>query len=128
MMKRVLVTLALGATVAIGVVATPTTADARWHHDGAVVDRYQESIDLAHHLLGKQRSLRMRLPMFAAIGKSALRGQSQKGLLDALSRPAQQDALSADQSWARRREFRAPLPWIVIGLQGSVVASDPRAA
>ncbi len=73
--------------------------------DGAVVDRYQESIDLAHHLLGKQRSLRMRLPMFAAIGKSALRGQSQKGLLDALSRPAQQDALSADQSWARRRQI-----------------------
>jgi hypothetical protein len=34
MMKRVLVTLALGATVAIGVVATPTTADARWHHHG----------------------------------------------------------------------------------------------
>ena len=34
MMKKVLVTLALGATVAIGVVATPTTADARWHHHG----------------------------------------------------------------------------------------------
>ena len=33
-MKKVLVTLALGATVAIGVVATPTTADARWHHHG----------------------------------------------------------------------------------------------
>ena len=73
--------------------------------DGAVVDRYQESIDLARHLLGKQRSLRMRLPMFAAIGKAALRGQSQKELLDALSRPAQQDALSADQSWARRRQI-----------------------
>jgi len=47
----------------------------------------------------------MRLPMFAAIGNSAFRGQSQKGLLDALSRPAQQDALSADQSWARRRQI-----------------------
>jgi len=34
MMKKVLVTLALGATVAIGVVATPTTADARLHHHG----------------------------------------------------------------------------------------------
>jgi hypothetical protein len=43
--------------------------------------------------------------MFAAIGNSALRGQSQKGLLDALSRPAQQDALSADQSWARQRRI-----------------------
>jgi hypothetical protein len=30
-MKKTLVTLALGAAVAIGVVASPTTADARWH-------------------------------------------------------------------------------------------------
>jgi hypothetical protein len=31
-MRSALVTLALGATVAIGVVASSTTADARWHH------------------------------------------------------------------------------------------------
>ena len=31
-MKKTLVTLALGATVAIGVVASPTTAEARWRH------------------------------------------------------------------------------------------------
>src|SRR6202165_1920866 len=31
-MKKTLATLALGATVAIGAVASPTTADARWHH------------------------------------------------------------------------------------------------
>jgi hypothetical protein len=31
-MKKTLVTLALGATVAIGAVASPTTADARWRH------------------------------------------------------------------------------------------------
>ena len=31
-MRRALVTLALGATVAIGVVASSTTADARWRH------------------------------------------------------------------------------------------------
>jgi hypothetical protein len=30
-MTKNLTTLALGATVAIGVVASPTTADARWH-------------------------------------------------------------------------------------------------
>jgi hypothetical protein len=30
-MKRTLITLALGATVAIGAVASPTTAHARWH-------------------------------------------------------------------------------------------------
>jgi hypothetical protein len=30
-MKKALVTLALGATVTIGAVASPTTADARWH-------------------------------------------------------------------------------------------------
>jgi hypothetical protein len=34
--------------------------------DRAVVDRYQESIDLGPHPPGKQ------LPMFAAIGSSAL--------------------------------------------------------
>jgi hypothetical protein len=64
----------------------------------------------------------MRLPMFAAIVNSALRGQSQKGLLNALSRPAQQDALSAAQSWARRRQISSAASLIVIGLQGSVVA------
>jgi hypothetical protein len=31
-MKKTLATLALGATVAIGAVASPTVADARWHH------------------------------------------------------------------------------------------------
>jgi hypothetical protein len=31
-MKKALATLALGATVSIGAVASPTTADARWHH------------------------------------------------------------------------------------------------
>ena len=31
-MKKILATLALGATVSIGGVASPTTADARWHH------------------------------------------------------------------------------------------------
>jgi hypothetical protein len=31
-MRKALVTLALGATVAIGTVASPTTADARWRH------------------------------------------------------------------------------------------------
>lgn len=31
-MKKTLATLALGATVSIGAVASPTTADARWHH------------------------------------------------------------------------------------------------
>lgn len=31
-MKKTLATLALGATVSIGGVASPTTADARWHH------------------------------------------------------------------------------------------------
>jgi hypothetical protein len=31
-MKKTLVTVAVGATVAIGAVASPTTADARWHH------------------------------------------------------------------------------------------------
>src|SRR5258705_11690056 len=31
-MRKALVTLALGATVAISAVASPTTADARWHH------------------------------------------------------------------------------------------------
>jgi hypothetical protein len=31
-MKKTLATLALGATVSIGAVAGPTTADARWHH------------------------------------------------------------------------------------------------
>ena len=31
-MRRALITLALGATVAIGAVASPTTADARWRH------------------------------------------------------------------------------------------------
>src|ERR1700730_2427885 len=31
-MKKALVTLALGATVAIGALASPTPADARWHH------------------------------------------------------------------------------------------------
>ena len=31
-MKKTLATLALGATVLIGAVASPTTADARWHH------------------------------------------------------------------------------------------------
>ena len=31
-MRKALVTLALGATVAIGAVVSPTTADARWHH------------------------------------------------------------------------------------------------
>jgi hypothetical protein len=30
-MKKTLATLAVGATVAIGAVASPTTADARWH-------------------------------------------------------------------------------------------------
>ena len=30
-MKRTLITLALGATVAIGAVASPTAAHARWH-------------------------------------------------------------------------------------------------
>jgi hypothetical protein len=30
-MKKTLATLALGATVSIGAVASPTTADARWH-------------------------------------------------------------------------------------------------
>jgi hypothetical protein len=30
-MKKTLVTLALGATVVIGAVASPTAADARWH-------------------------------------------------------------------------------------------------
>ena len=39
--------------------------------DGAVVDRYQESVDLGLHLLGKQQSRRTRLRMFAAIGDSA---------------------------------------------------------
>jgi hypothetical protein len=33
-MRRALMTLALGATVAIGSVASPTTADARWRHHG----------------------------------------------------------------------------------------------
>jgi hypothetical protein len=31
-MKKTLVTLALGATVAIGAIASPTPADARWRH------------------------------------------------------------------------------------------------
>jgi len=31
-MKKSLATLALGATVSIGAVASPTTAHARWHH------------------------------------------------------------------------------------------------
>ena len=31
-MKKNLTALALGATVTIGAVASPTTADARWHH------------------------------------------------------------------------------------------------
>ena len=31
-MKKTLATLALGATVSIGAVASPTTAHARWHH------------------------------------------------------------------------------------------------
>jgi hypothetical protein len=30
-MKKTLATLALGATVAIGAIASPTAADARWH-------------------------------------------------------------------------------------------------
>ena len=34
MMRKTLATLALGATVAIGAVASPTTADARWRHHG----------------------------------------------------------------------------------------------
>jgi hypothetical protein len=33
-MKKTLATLAVGATVAIGAVASPTAADARWHHRG----------------------------------------------------------------------------------------------
>src|ERR1700688_3081156 len=33
-MKKTLVTLAVGATVAIGAIASPTAADARWHHRG----------------------------------------------------------------------------------------------
>ena len=33
-MKKTLATLALGATVAIGAIASPTAADARWHHRG----------------------------------------------------------------------------------------------
>src|SRR6476661_1709350 len=33
-MKKTLVTLAVGATVAIGTIASPTAADARWHHRG----------------------------------------------------------------------------------------------
>jgi hypothetical protein len=32
MMKKTLATLAVAATVAIGAVAIPTPADARWHH------------------------------------------------------------------------------------------------
>ena len=40
--------------------------------DGAVVDRYQESVDLGLHLPGKQQSRRTRLRTFAAIGESAL--------------------------------------------------------
>jgi hypothetical protein len=31
-MKKILVTLAVSATLAIGAVASPTTAEARWHH------------------------------------------------------------------------------------------------
>jgi hypothetical protein len=31
-MEKTLATLAIGATVAISAVASPTTADARWHH------------------------------------------------------------------------------------------------
>ena len=31
-MKKILVTLAVSATLAIGGVASPTTAEARWHH------------------------------------------------------------------------------------------------
>jgi hypothetical protein len=33
-MKRNLITLAVGAIVAIGAVASPTAADARWRHHG----------------------------------------------------------------------------------------------
>jgi hypothetical protein len=33
-MKKTLITLAVGATVAVGAVASPTAADARWRHHG----------------------------------------------------------------------------------------------
>jgi hypothetical protein len=33
-MRKALITLALGATVVVGAIASPTTADARWRHHG----------------------------------------------------------------------------------------------
>jgi hypothetical protein len=33
-MTKTLITLAVGATIAIGAVANPTAAEARWHHHG----------------------------------------------------------------------------------------------
>jgi hypothetical protein len=73
--------------------------------DGAVVDRYQESVDLGFHPRGRQRSRRIRLPMFAAIGKFCVVRSKPRGRWTRYHRPARRDALSVDQSWARQRRI-----------------------
>ena len=59
-MKKNLITLALGATVAIGAVASPTAADARWHH-GFPVAPIVGGLSLALRLRHQDLPVRTRL-------------------------------------------------------------------